>query len=95
MSLLSIGVCDVVADLFIKIVYMWVRGGKRAESVFFDNESLSDFSEVWYYVKDTTMADVITSRRLITIISLKWNASMYVLNFLGFFCTDLFSKYFL
>ena len=56
---LSIGVCDVVADLCVQFVYMWVSAGRGAESVSFDDESLVDFSEDWYHVRDVTLGDVV------------------------------------
>ena len=37
---------------------MWVRGGRKAEGPFFDNESFGDFSEVMSHVRDVTMLDM-------------------------------------
>ena len=39
-------------DLYVEFVYVWVRGGRGAESVFFDNESFIDFTEDGYHVRD-------------------------------------------
>ena len=44
-----------------RVLYMWVRGGRRAETVTFNNETLGDFSEVGYHVKDVTLGDVMFS----------------------------------
>ena len=51
---LSIGVCDVVVDLCVEFAYMWVRGGRGAESVSSDKELLGDFSKVGYHFRDIT-----------------------------------------
>ena len=58
-SFLFIGVCDAVADLCVDFVYVWVRWGRGAESVSFDNKSVSDFSEVDYHVRDVTFGEVV------------------------------------
>ena len=44
-----------MADLCVEFMYMWVRGGRRAKSVFFDNESFRDFDEV----RNVTLRDVV------------------------------------
>ena len=41
-TFLSIGVCDVVADLCVEFVW-----GKRSGECFFDDKSLDDYSEHW------------------------------------------------
>ena len=56
---LSIGVFDIVMDLCVEFLYVWVRGGKEAESVSFNNKSFGDFSEVRYHVKNMILGDVI------------------------------------
>ena len=45
---LSIGVFDVVVDLCVKFLFMWVRRGREAESVSFNRETFGDFSEDGY-----------------------------------------------
>ena len=37
---------------------MWVRVGRGAESVSFDEESFGDFSVVGYHVRDVNLWDV-------------------------------------
>ena len=54
-----IGVFDAVADLCVELLYVWVRGGRGAESVFFNNESFDDSSQVRYHVRDVTLGDVV------------------------------------
>ena len=56
---LSIGVWDVVADLCVEFVYVWVRGGRRPDSVSFDNELFGDFNEILYHVRDLSLGDVL------------------------------------
>ena len=54
---LSIANFDVVADLCVEFLYMWVRGKRGAKSVPFDNESFGDFSEVKYHVRDVMFCE--------------------------------------
>ena len=46
-------------DLCVEFVYVWVHGGRGAESVSFDDESFGDFSEVGYHVRDVALGDVV------------------------------------
>ena len=52
-------VFDVVVDLCVEFLYMWVRGGRRTENVYFNNELFGDFSDVRYHVRDVTLWDVV------------------------------------
>ena len=45
-------------DLCVEFLYMWIKGGRGAESASFDNESFGGFSEVRYHVRDVTLGDV-------------------------------------
>ena len=56
---LSIGDFDAVVDLCFQFLYLWVRSGRGAEGVSFNNESLGSFSEVRYHVRDVTLGDVV------------------------------------
>ena len=53
-----IGDFDVVVDLLVEFLYLWVRRGRGVEGVSFNNESFGDFSEVRYHVRDVTLGDV-------------------------------------
>ena len=59
---LYIGDCDAVADLRVEFMYMWVSGIRRAESVWFNDESFGDSSEVGYHIRDVTLGDVVFCR---------------------------------
>ena len=56
---LSIGDFDVVVALCVEFLYSWVRRGREAEGVSFNNESFSGFSEVRCHVRDVTLGDVV------------------------------------
>ena len=73
---LSIGVFDVAVDLCVEFLYMWVREGRGAEGVSFNNDSFGDFSEVRFHVRNVTLGNVVLcgtgahprSRRKVTLI---------------------------
>ena len=50
---------DVVVDLCVEFLYLWVRRGRGAEAISFNNELFGGFSEVWYHVRDVTLGDVV------------------------------------
>ena len=52
-------------DLCVEFLYMWVRRGREAKGVSFNNESFGDFSEVRYHVRDMTLGDVLCVKRKI------------------------------
>ena len=58
-TFLSIGIFDIVADLSIDILYMWVREERGAERVSFNNESFGDFREVMYYARNVMLGAVV------------------------------------
>ena len=57
--ILSIGYFYVVEDLCVEFLYLWVRKGRGAEGISFNNESLGGFSKVRYHVRDVTLGDVV------------------------------------
>ena len=46
-------------DLCVEFLYMWVRRGREAEGVFFNNESFGGYNEVRYHNWDVTLEDVV------------------------------------
>ena len=50
---------DFVADLYVEFLYMWVRRGRGAESVSFNDEPFDDFNEVGRHVRDVISVDVV------------------------------------
>ena len=56
---LFIGVFDVVMDLRVEFLYLWVRRRRGAEGFSFKNESFGDFSEVKYHVRYVTLGDMV------------------------------------
>lgn len=55
----SIGVCDVVTDLFVKFLYLLVSMGGGADGVSFGNELFGGFTEVSDHVRDVTLGNVV------------------------------------
>ena len=42
----------------VEFLYMWVRRGRGAEGISFNNDSFRSFSEVRYHLRDVTLEDV-------------------------------------
>ena len=59
---LSVRVCDIVVDLSVEFVYMWISKGSGLESITFSNESLGDVGVVRHHVGDVTLGDVLRRR---------------------------------
>ena len=45
--------------LCVKFLYLWVRKGRKAEGVSFNNKPFGGFNEVRYHVSDVTLGDVV------------------------------------
>ena len=68
---LSVGVCNIVADLSVVFVYgrgaiggnrVWFVGGSGAESITFDNELSSGIGEVGSSVRNVALRDAVFCR---------------------------------
>ena len=55
----SIGVRDIVLDLFVEFLYLLVSMGGGADGVSFSNELFGGFTEVCDHVRDVTLGDVV------------------------------------
>ena len=53
-----IGDSDVVVEICIESLYLWLRRGRGDEGVSFNNKSFGGFSEVRYHDRDVTLRDV-------------------------------------
>ena len=42
-------------DLCVEFLVMWVRGGRGAEGISFNNDKFGDFSGVMYHVREVTI----------------------------------------
>ena len=51
---LSIWDFDVMVDLCVEFLYLWVRRGRGAEVISFNNELFDGFSEVRYHIRDVS-----------------------------------------
>ena len=58
----SIGDFDVHVDLCVEFYYLWVRRGRGAARVSFNNESFGGFRGVRYHVRDVTLGNVVLCR---------------------------------